>query len=157
MPYRLKRKESVADGIRRVADEQFAGAEKDLRAFRNLEVVHSARKRLKMLRAVLRLVRPAIDGTAFHRENLALRDIGRSLSVQRDADVFVEVMRALKPVRTSDRGYRVVMSHVRAHQEKVGRELRKSHAIAEARRGILEAHDRLKKWATNDISHKAVV
>src|SRR5262245_49917569 len=102
MPYRLKRKEPIADGIRRIADEQFDAAESDLRAFRSPEVVHSARKRLKMLRAVLRLVRPALEDATFDRENVTLRDIGRSLSRQRDADVFVEVMRDLKPARADD-------------------------------------------------------
>ena len=88
MPYRLKRKESIAHGIRRVANEQFRAAEGELRTFRSPELVHSARKRLKMLRAVLRLVRPALDDATFDRENLALRDSGRLLSAQRDADVL---------------------------------------------------------------------
>ncbi len=47
--------------------------------------VHAARKSVKKLRALIRLVRPGL--AAFKAENRALRDIGRRLSPLRDASV----------------------------------------------------------------------
>jgi CHAD domain-containing protein len=157
MPYRLKRKESIADGIRRVAAEQFRGAERDLRAPRRPQVVHSARKRLKMLRAVLRLIRSAVDDDVFVHENQALRDIGRMLSKQRDADVLVEVMGTLAPAGAKTPGFQAVMARVRAERRRMQREMRKTHAIANAHSRLLEAQDRLEAWATDAVGRRALV
>lgn len=52
--------------------------------------VHEARKAIKKMRALLRLVRPGIKG--FKPLNRELRDIGRSLSALRDADVTAALL-----------------------------------------------------------------
>jgi CHAD domain-containing protein len=54
--------------------------------------VHNARKRLKELRAVLRLVRGELPQKAFARENAAFRDAARPLSELRDAAVLIETV-----------------------------------------------------------------
>lgn len=51
--------------------------------------VHDARKNFKRLRALLRLVRPALGRKRFDRENAVFRDAGRALSAVRDAQVLV--------------------------------------------------------------------
>ena len=51
--------------------------------------VHDARKRVKKMRAALRLVRTGLRGAA--DENAALRDAGQGLSGQRDAEVMLAV------------------------------------------------------------------
>jgi hypothetical protein len=58
-----------------------------------------------MLRALLRLVRPALDRATFARENQALRDAGRALSRLRDPDSLVDVVRDLRPVRGGVTGF----------------------------------------------------
>jgi CHAD domain-containing protein len=55
-----------------------------------VHAVHEARKDLKKVRALLRLVRPALPRKVFRAENAALRDAGRSISGARDADVVLE-------------------------------------------------------------------
>src|SRR5262245_50114306 len=95
MRYGFKRRERVSDGLQRIARDQIDGTLKDLR--RREEGIYQARKRLKKLRAVLRLARPGIDSDVFDRENVALRDVARRLSVVRDADVLVEVIEGLRP------------------------------------------------------------
>lgn len=59
------------------------------------EATHDARKRTKKLRSLLRLVRPALRGDAYRRENRALRDSARRLSAVRDARVLVEALDGL--------------------------------------------------------------
>ena len=62
--------------------------------------VHGARKRIKMLRAIMRLLRGPL-GDRFGDVNRLLRDAGRALSASRDAEVvrntFAEVVAADVP------------------------------------------------------------
>lgn len=92
MAYRLKRRQTVADGVRRVAHQQLARAAAEL-ADTSLDPatrVHQVRKRLKKLRALLRLVRGDIGKAAFRREDRRLRDLGKRLSRSRDAQVMLD-------------------------------------------------------------------
>lgn len=56
------------------------------------EAIHRARKDLKIARAHLRLLRPAIPKAAYRRENAALRDAARPLSGVRDARVLLDTL-----------------------------------------------------------------
>jgi len=98
MAYRLKSKESVPEGIKRVVKEEFdAGLEQlngKSRANRD-EAVHEARKSVKKIRAVLRLMRPELDG-AYDAQIGRLRTVGRKLSEFRDAGAIVETFDALR-------------------------------------------------------------
>lgn len=113
MAYRLKRKESVDDGLRRIAREQ---ADKAIAAATGDgpfdDRVHDARTCCKKLRGLLRLVRPHL-GETYRVENTSLRDLARSLSATRDAGV------------------------VRATFDALARRGRLSHETADAVRAIL--------------------
>ncbi len=66
--------------------------------------VHDARKSFKRLRALLRLVRPALGRKRFDKENTAFRDAGRALSPLRDAQVLVTAFdRLLEPTAARTR------------------------------------------------------
>ena len=58
--------------------------------------VHSARKRIKRLRGILRLVRDDIGYRAYREENVMLRNTARTLSAVRDAWVLVDTLRTLR-------------------------------------------------------------
>jgi CHAD domain-containing protein len=109
--FRLRRDESVVDGIRRVAAEQLEDALANLRdpGGDRGRAVHEARKDLKKTRAVLRLVRSQLGNDRYRAENRRLRDAGRRLSQVRDADVKLATVAALgerfgaeRPSRTTD-------------------------------------------------------
>lgn len=98
--YRLKDKEEPVEGIVRIATGR---AEKALEALRRAgegddlaASVHSARKDLKKLRSVLRLVRPALGERQFSREHKRYRDAARRLSASRDAEVKLRTLSALE-------------------------------------------------------------
>jgi CYTH domain-containing protein/CHAD domain-containing protein len=98
-PYRLKRKEGAADGIRRVALDRAGKALEELGEVGegdSAAAIHSARKDLKKLRAVLRLVRGSLDREAFATENRRYRDAGRLLGASRDAEVKLQTLTALE-------------------------------------------------------------
>ena len=56
------------------------------------EAVHTARKAMKRLRALLRLVRNEIGYPAYRAQNVVLRDTARLLAPARDAVILVEVL-----------------------------------------------------------------
>jgi CHAD domain-containing protein len=95
--FRLRRKESEAEGIRRVAHERAGHAARLLRDedADPADAVHGARKDLKKLRSTLRLVRPLLGDTIYRRENKRFRNAGRALSDARDAQVRAATIDAL--------------------------------------------------------------
>lgn len=97
--YRLKRQENAADGVRRVARGRAKKAAARLRDRPHEDLadsIHGARKDLKKIRAVLRLVRTDLGKKTFRAENRRYREAGRLLSDSRDAEVRLETLRALE-------------------------------------------------------------
>lgn len=78
--------------MREIASAEIDCALADLGAAANGDAaasIHSMRKRCKRVRALLRLVRPAMERT-YGVANVALRDAGRELSEVRDSQALVE-------------------------------------------------------------------
>ena len=97
--YRLHADEYVPDGIRRIAGGQLLSAREDLDGASKQtlgDAVHETRKRLKRLRACLRLSRDALGDGTYDRENTIFRMAGRRLSAARDAEVLVETLDGLR-------------------------------------------------------------
>jgi hypothetical protein len=89
MPYRLRKNEPVAKGVKRLAAEQIDHARGQLAQNDDAgKAVHEARKSLKKTRALLHLA-------GYSGEDKRLRNIGRALSEVRDAAVMIEVFDAL--------------------------------------------------------------
>lgn len=101
MSFRLDSEESLQQGLRRVADDQLGAAKQALERAVDDDTsacVHDCRKRCKKLRALIRLVRPAL-GEQYKPINVALRDAARELAPIRDArarlDSFDDLLNAL--------------------------------------------------------------
>lgn len=97
MAFRFKLGEPFDEGARRIAVEQIERAQSLLSEDRDHAVaIHETRKSLKRLRALLRLIRPAMGESTFKDENAQLRDIGLSLSGARDRYVLLETLTKLE-------------------------------------------------------------
>jgi CHAD domain-containing protein len=97
MAYCLDPKKDLDAEVRRIAREQVRASMDDLTtgvAADRQQSIHSARKRFKKLRSLLRLLRPLRDG-GFPGEMRLLRDAGRQLAPVRDADVLIVTVREL--------------------------------------------------------------
>jgi CHAD domain-containing protein len=97
MAYRLKKGESISEGVKRIVHEETESAIAELshasRKKRD-EGIHEARKSIKKIRGLLRMVRPEL-GRVYRAENTRLGDVGRKLSEIRDATAIIEVFDGL--------------------------------------------------------------
>jgi CHAD domain-containing protein len=94
MAFSFEPQESPAAAIRRIGLEQLAALRADLHVEPQPDV-HEARKRTKMLRAMLDLARRGLDPQLRRHESARLRDLSRSLGPVRDAEVRLATMRHL--------------------------------------------------------------
>lgn len=96
MPYRLRKKESITAAVRRMVREEIDKAIEELKgvATGRPEGLHESRKRIKKLRALVRLVAARLDGSA-NRVISLLRDAAGPLSGARDAQAMVEAFDVL--------------------------------------------------------------
>lgn len=93
----LKPDESLRAGLLRVVDSlvESVADRSVIPAFPRGEDVHTVRTTIKRLRAILRLIQPAISKTAFEREDSRLRQAARRLSLARDTQVARQTLLAL--------------------------------------------------------------
>jgi len=156
--YRFRRRESVEDGLRRIAREQIVRAvvmARDASADPHHRI-HKVRRRFKKLRGLVRLVRPGLggDGVGYRDENARYRDAARGLAEARDAQTAVEALDSLleryaEPLdREAFAGVRD--EFVRARAEQVAARPRFSHRLEETVERLTEAHDRVGSWRLDD-------
>lgn len=96
MPFRLRKKESISAAVRRMAREEIDKAIDELKevATGKPSGLHESRKRIKKLRALVRLVAARLDRSAKHVIQL-LREAAGPLSGARDAQAMVEAFDVL--------------------------------------------------------------
>lgn len=97
MAYRFKLQEPLAQGVRRIALEQLDIADEKLASKEDpASAIHDARRCLKRLRYLMRLVRPALGEATYRRESEHVAATGRLLSGVRDIDVMRQTVAKLE-------------------------------------------------------------
>jgi CHAD domain-containing protein len=143
--YRLKPKESLSDGIPRIARGRIDHAIDELLDKTDStaeEAVHEARKDLKKLRALLRLARGELGESSFKRENTCFRDAGRELAAARDSDVMLDTLKTLDIPAGLDWELRKAIQAHRARNGDAGRGAAAAGVVAMLR----EARGRVDDW-----------
>lgn len=87
--------EGITPGLTRIARGQIDDVVEQLTpqdGALSEDAVHEARKSLKRLRAMARLLRGELGPDRYERENAALRDAGQRLSGARDAEVLLDTL-----------------------------------------------------------------
>jgi CHAD domain-containing protein len=107
MAFKLEIDKPFVSEIPRIARERIVRVIESLaeKPRPSAESIHSARKDLKSLRALLRLARGSIAEDVRRNENMIFRDTGRSLSALRDSQALVEALKqfAKGKVRTNSK------------------------------------------------------
>ncbi len=93
MEYRLRPDRPLDEEVRKIAHAQLDAAIGGLSSARNTDrSVHEARKCLKRVRSLVRLLRPALGEKSFKREDRRIRNIARTLSRARDSQAMIETV-----------------------------------------------------------------
>jgi CHAD domain-containing protein len=93
MAYRFKLREPLGKGVRRIGLEQIEQVEAKLRAEDDVATaVHDARRCLKRLRALLRLIRPGLEAEVYRNETQRIAQVGRMLAGARDRFVMCQTV-----------------------------------------------------------------
>ncbi len=95
--FELSEAERLSDGLRRLSLEEFDRAIGGLLHGSDVDVaVHEARKSMKRLRAVLRMIRGELGEERYRRENEALRNTARLIGSVRDSAVLMATVSAIR-------------------------------------------------------------
>ena len=98
--------------------------------------IHQVRTTIKRLRALLRLIRPAVDPAIFNRENVRLRTAARLLSFARDTEVARGTLKTLPVSNQIDQDS--VRSVLSGFEVKVERPNDLDETMAEVRRRLAQ-------------------
>jgi CHAD domain-containing protein len=99
MSYRIEKGESLAAALGRIAAEEMDLALTELRRRNQDKAVHTARKAIKRLRALLRSLRVAFPEKLFQAENQRLAAAGRTISPLRDVHVQLRTLGRLRAAK----------------------------------------------------------
>jgi CHAD domain-containing protein len=135
--YRLLPREPVGAGLRRVLAGQVDDAIAQLRGDAGTEpadAIHEARKDVKKIRSALRLARHEIGDDVWRRENDHYREVARSLSSFRDAEILVEALDGL-----AERYQPEAAGSFDALREKLAEENRAAHGDGSVERAMTDA------------------
>lgn len=154
--YRLKGNETPSEGIRRIALGRAGKAIEELDGTGGSEdladSIHAARKDLKKLRAVVRLVRVELGDDLYRAENGRYRDAGRLLGRSRDAEVKVETLDALRERYVADLPPDLLAAWLVAlegERDEIGERLageQGESVLAEARAAIEGGQEQIRHW-----------
>ena len=155
IPYRIKKSDhDVIDALRRIGAEQVEGALASVDGEGELEPrVHDIRKRMKKLRGVIRLVRPAFPD--YRMENAHFRDAARSISGLRDAQVLRQTLDRL--IQTHEEP--LDPDAFAGFRGRIGDAARQGSTEVDldaGREALVRAHERIDTWTLRETGWDAV-
>jgi CHAD domain-containing protein len=161
MSYRLRRK-SLAREVHRVAREELEGTLKELLTITDQSrstAVHEARKHLKKVRALIRLLRPATGDAFYKRENAAMRKAAQQMSSIRDWHVRVQTIEKLianSGKRRAPAAFARIQAAMKARLDQVIEESEKEDWSKQAAAEIERPLGRLDKWPLKRFTTKSM-
>jgi len=161
MAFHLKHDESIERGVRRCARKQLDKAigELDDQSMDRDEAVHQVRKRMKKLRGLLRLVRPALGGQ-YKPLNVRFRDVAGRLGNLRDADVMLETFDRIverSPVPRASDHYAALRAALTGRRRKLHDQFGDiDEVIGPARDDLADAREQIADWSLDEIGYDAV-
>jgi CHAD domain-containing protein len=149
MAFRIKARESIAKGLRRLARREVTAAYKQVRAGgpSDSAAVHEARKSVKKVRALLDVME-SDDARGVSADEKHLRRANRTLSDLRDATAMLEIFDKLMRMRPTLLG-REVRAEIRlgleAHKREAARKV-EGRSWREVRRELRHVAHRVGRW-----------
>ena len=155
MPYKLKTSETIPQNIRRIVCEEIDFAVQQLKSKNTKkrdEAIHEARKSIKKIRGVLKLLRPEL-GKVYREQNSRLRDLGAKLSELRDAGVIIETFDSVVN-RNTNAATENAFSAIRKALEQNKKDKEQSENIVQVMAGtaseLIAVKSPLENWPISD-------
>ena len=159
MPYRLRARESIRRGIKRIALEEIHSAIHRLtHGDERDEAVHDARKSVKKIRGAIRLARFDF-GDMLPPEIAFFRDIGRKLSDLRDTQAMLEIFDGLIEKYKAELGPHPMDSlrlDLVARKERFEQSQNAGAVIEDVLRDLHRARERVDQWPLTSNGFAAV-
>jgi len=152
MSYRIKTHGRIGAELQRVADQEIAAAQAELRSLDQSgagEAVHEARKHFKKLRALVQLLRGPLGAKSVRAEQAFYRDTGREFQRLRDAQAQTATLEKLtKRFFEKRRPPIVVAAHrvLAAEAQRAQRTLAQKGRCEAALAGLRNARERVVMW-----------
>jgi CHAD domain-containing protein len=156
MPSEVQIRRDAGEQVRQTAIRQLEKALKSLtreaKTSRSQDTsVHTARKRLKEVRALLRLVRNDLGKIVYTQNNRELRDIARPLSELRDATALLHALESLRvrgKAKLKKRPYEVVRKMLRGRRTDLRHRIIDSEdTLRKAASALQLVHNRVNHWS----------
>lgn len=148
--YRLLDGEPVAAGIKRIVRARIDDALTELGGETggdHAEAVHEARKDMKKIRSAIRLVRDELGDEIYNRENTHYRDVGRTLSGFRDAEVKVETLdRLIERFEPGGERFARLQEQLEAELHRGRDDGSQEEAMGSAAESLRGGRDRVESW-----------
>ena len=151
MAFRLKQGASISSEIRRIVLKQLEAAISELRSVgdpQSDDAVHDARRRVKKIRAIIRLVRPVLD-KAYRAVDRDLSTVSRLLAPVADGRGIVETLQELEhryPASLPKRVLAVARSGVLRNGDRADREAHARGILKMAAGTLRSERSRVKHW-----------
>ena len=161
MSYPL-RKKSLPREVHRVAREELEGTLKELLTVNDQArstAVHDARKHLKKVRTLIRLLRPATGEAFYEDENAAMRKAAQRMSSIRDSHVRVQAIEKLtvkSGKRRTPAAFARIQTALAARLRQVIEESQKEDWSKQTAVEIERALGRLDKWPLKRLTTKSI-
>jgi CHAD domain-containing protein len=153
MAFGLRPEKQAGEELRRIARRELGRAAASLRRATALSKVHDARKRVKKVRAVVKLMSEADKGS-WTKSDKPLQAAGRVLSDVRDADAIIETFDQLRhryPKRLSAGSYRGLRRELTRRRAQAVKEATRKRRLQSAAKKLEKVRRAAKKWAVPTI------
>lgn len=151
MGFRIKTGQDMSAEIRRIVLEQLDIAASELKAIGDPETdqaIHDARRRVKKIRAVIRLVRPVLD-KPYRSVDADLSDVSQLLAPVADGQGIINTLNALAqryhnvlPKRTASS----IRSELVEREKRVDSQAKAEHVLQRAASALRSERSRVKRW-----------
>ena len=160
MGFRLKSGQSVSNEVRRIVLRQLDLAASELVSVgdpESDEAVHDARRRVKKIRAIIRLIRPVLDKP--FRSDPDLRRVSKMLAPVADGKGVIDTLNELLqryrkqlPRKTAA----AIRSDLIAREKQIDRKAAQDGVLQEAKRTLRLERKRVKSWKLSEDGFRAI-
>ena len=160
MGFRLKSGQSVSNEIRRIVLQQLDRATSELTSIgdpESDEAIHDARRRVKKIRAIIRLVRPVLDKE--HRADPALRQVSKLLAPVADGQGVIDTLnQMIKRYRRElpPKMAEAIRSDLVDRGRRIDTQASKEGVLEKAQMTLRAERQRVKKWKISADGFRAV-